>query len=126
MEKYLKGYEIEKAIDQGILLSKDGKGRLFFRGTNPRKVKDLMTDLAIVTGNVTKTDHYKKLRKLAEEALKKYGKDLDVSGYSLGGAMSYSIGQDLDIPSLSLNPLIANNVVSDLGPQNIVKNIDHS
>eukprot|EP00944_MAST-04C_sp_MAST-4C-sp1_P004369 g4369.t1 len=112
-----------QAIDQGILLSKDGKGRLFFRGTNPRKVKDLMTDLKIVTGKIRSTDHYKTLKKLAKEALEKYGKDLDVSGYSLGGAMSYTIGQELGIKSLSLNPLIASNVVSDLGPQNIVKNV---
>nr|MCH9715886.1 hypothetical protein [Gammaproteobacteria bacterium] len=35
----------------------------------------------------------------------------------------YTLGQELDIPSLSLNPLIASNVVSDLSPGNIVKNI---
>ncbi len=123
LKEHLKGYKIEKAIDEGILLSKGDKGRLFFRGTNPTKVKDIMTDLGIVTGNVSKTAHYKRLKKLAQEALEKYGKNLDMSGYSLGGAMSYSLGQDLDIPSLSLNPLIASNVVSDLSPQNIVKNV---
>ena len=37
--------------------------------------------------------------------------------------MSYAIGQDLDIPSLSFNPLIAQNVVDDLGPQALAKNI---
>ena len=121
IKEYLKGYKIEKAIDEGIFYSKNGKGRLAFRDTNPRKMKDIMTDFKIVSGGVKTTQHYKNLKKLSKEALKKFKKKLDISGYSLGGAMSYKIGQELGIPSLSLNPLIAQNVVSELGPHNITK-----
>ncbi len=124
LDKYLKDYKLEKVIDEGLLLSKGGKGRLFFRGSNLKKVKDIITDLKIVTGGIKNTKHYKNLKRLAEEAIKKFGKgNVDAAGHSLGGAMSYSIGQDLDIPSLSFNPLIASNVVDDIGPQNLAKNI---
>ena len=124
LEEYLPGYKVEKAINEGILVSKDGRGRLFFRGSNLRKLSDLLTDFKIYSGKISDTKHYKNLKNLADEAVQRFGKEnVTVAGHSLGGAMSYKVGQELDLPSLSLNPLIAPKVVSTLNPQNVATNV---
>ena len=85
-------------------------------------IKDILTDVKLMLGGIRDTQHYRNVKKLTQEAMNKFDK-VDISGYSLGGGMSYSVGQELDIPSLSLNPLIGRNVISELGPQNIARNI---
>ena len=72
-------YKLEKAIDEGIIVSKGGKGRVMVRGTNPKNFKDLMTDLKIMLGGIRDTQHYKNVKKLAQEAMDKFDK-VDIIG----------------------------------------------
>jgi hypothetical protein len=122
LKKYLPDYKLEKAIDNAILVSKGKKGRIFVRGTAPENIKDLLTDVKLMLGGLRDTKYYKDVKKLAQEAMEKFDK-VDISGYSLGGGVSYGLGQELGIKSLTYNPLIGRNVISELGPQNIARNV---
>ena len=123
LQKYLPGYKLDKVIDNAVLVSKDGKkGRIFVRGTAPENIKDILTDVNLMLGNLRNTKYYKDVKRLAQEAMEKYDK-VDISGYSLGGGVSYGLGQELGIKSLTYNPLIGRNVISELGPQNIARNV---
>ena len=122
LQKYLPGYKLEKALDSAILVSKGKKGRIFVRGTAMENMKDWMDNIKLMLGGIRDLPFYKETKQLAADAKEKFDK-VDISGYSRGAGASYGVGQELDIPSLSFNPLIGRKVISELGPQNIARNV---
>lgn len=70
-----------------------------------RAAEDLFTDAFISFDMTKQSPRYHESKKITKEAIDKYdGYNHIVSGFSLGGAMSNSIGQELDIASYSFNP----------------------
>lgn len=69
------------------------------KGTNPKSIQDIYTDVRLAGGQLKGTARYQDSKFLLAEAKRKYkGATTDVSGYSLGGTIAgYIAGADDDV-----------------------------
>lgn len=75
-----------------------------FAGTNIRNKSDLGADANLVVGNLKNTERYRNSAKIASAARNKYGNNVTLSGYSLGGAVADTLGGEEGYESVVYNP----------------------
>ncbi len=115
-EQYLERNGVAGTIDNdlssdvGLVFERpDGSVTVNYRGTNPRNLSDIKTDIALITGktDINSLEHIKGARSQLSDVIGKYGKEnLRLNGYSLGGQTGIHLGEELGIPSRSFNPLL--------------------
>lgn len=73
-------------------------------GTDFTNFKDIKADIGVVAGQVHNTQRYKESEDATRKVLGKYGKNVTLSGYSLGGAVADKLGQQMEMESVVFNP----------------------
>lgn len=75
------------------------------RGTKIDDVHDLLTDLAIVLGQESKTPQFKKTDRVVVDTVKKYGqKNVSLTGHSKSGLEMIETGERYNLPTYVFNP----------------------
>lgn len=90
------GYNYDSMLSNGnnsTYYNPETKKLLFaVKGTNPKSVNDVFTDVALLAGFLKNTNRYKDSKNLLKEAKQKYNEDkTTIIGYSLGGAIASGI-----------------------------------
>ena len=75
-----------------VFVDKRGNPNIVFRGTIPRRTKDLVSDLSILTGLEGVNPRFKQTKELTKEVERKYQKPANVYGDSLGGTLAERSG----------------------------------
>jgi len=78
--------------DSKVFIDKNGNPNIAFRGTHKFRVKDLISDLAVVTGLQDYDTRFKETKHLTKLVEDKYHKPANVFGYSLGGNLAEHSG----------------------------------
>jgi hypothetical protein len=86
------GYEMDSMLsnhNNQVWTNKEKKKLLFsVKGTNPRSLKDIGTDIYLAVGKLDKTDRYKESKRILKDARNKYqGYNTTNVGHSLGGSI---------------------------------------
>ena len=128
-EQYLTRNGVEGRIDGelsndvGLVFERpDGKVSVNYRGTNPKNVADLKTDINLITGktDINSLDHIKTAKSQLTDVIGKYGKeDLRLTGFSLGGQTAIHVGDELKIPTRTFNPLLGYQTLKNFAKNNI-------
>jgi hypothetical protein len=76
-----------------------------FRGTNPKNVRDLLTDAAIFLGKEAKTPRFMESERVTQNVLTsgKYNK-VTTTGHSMGGTQASHIAREFGVESHAYNP----------------------
>jgi hypothetical protein len=88
------GYKYDENLssnDAKVFVDENGKPNIAFRGTKPR-FKDYVSDLALLTGLEKYDTRFKESQRITQLVKDKYGKEPDVYGHSLGGALAEKSG----------------------------------
>ena len=88
------GYKYDDNLssnDAKVFVDENGKPNIAFRGTKPR-FKDYVSDLALLTGLEKYDTRFKESQRITQLVKEKYGKEPDVFGHSLGGALAEKSG----------------------------------
>jgi len=100
------GYEIDEALtdveEGGLVVVKDGKPEIAYRGTDVENPNDLVKDGKILLGQ----DHIQPARDQLELVEAKHGPVEEVSGFSLGGGTAIELAAEKDITSHTFNPAV--------------------
>ena len=128
-EQYLTRNGVEGRIDGdlsndvGLVFERpDGKVSVNYRGTNPRNVDDLKTDINLITGktDINSLEHIKTAKSQLTDVIGKYGReDLRLTGFSLGGQTAIHVGDELKIPTRTFNPLLGYQTLKNFAKNNI-------
>lgn len=103
------GYVVDKELSdvhRTVFFNPQNKRAVVsYRGTKVSDVRDLAADLAIVRGSEGSTPRFKQSLKLAEKAIKKYGKEnVTLTGHSLGGSQAIYVGHKTGLTAHAFNP----------------------
>lgn len=103
------GYEVDRELsnrNRTVFYHKEkNEAVIAYRGTNPKKLGDLGTDLAIAVGAQATTARFKNAEKVADQAVTKYGKEnVVVTGHSLGGSQALHVAAKKDLKAYAFNP----------------------
>ena len=104
-----RGWRIDPELssNEGLVLEKDGRVRVAYRGTDFSNVNDIVTDAAATAGVEKLAPQMRESRIQIEEVYAKYGRlPSELLGYSKGGAHAMYIGDLFGISSTSYNPLV--------------------
>jgi hypothetical protein len=92
--------------NNNILTVKDKKSKNVIcavRGTNFKKVDDLIED-AIITVGSQNSERLREIEALVEKVVKKYGKNnITLTGHSLGAHLATTISDNLDVKAVVFN-----------------------
>lgn len=89
------------------------KAVICFRGTNITDLADLQTDFAIWRGTEAESGAFANALLATRMAISKYGKNVTVTGFSLGGRIGLYVATKLDLtahlfnPGISFRPLLS-------------------
>ena len=116
----IKGWKIDNELsnDKGVVAvnEKTGKVKVSYRGTDAKgmNLSDLEADARIYLGTEGDHEHFTSAREQMKNTIKKYGKaNIDtVSGFSLGGNKSWTIGNEFKIKSRGFNSFIGKSIVN--------------
>ncbi len=98
-----------------VVINKEGKPEMAFRGTDKANLQDLKTDAAILFGKETETEQFKEADDLIQRVNEKYGMMPEhYSGFSLGGAKSLHFGQKYNTPTTNFNPFMGKNLTKNI------------
>ena len=98
-----------------VVVNKEGKPEMAFRGTDKANLQDLKTDAAILFGKETETEQFKEADDLIQRVNEKYGMMPEhYSGFSLGGAKSLHFGQKYNTPTTNFNPFMGKNLTKNI------------
>jgi hypothetical protein len=124
-EQYLMRNGVEGTIDSdlsndiGLVFERPGgKVSVNYRGTNPRNVDDLKTDINLITGktDINSLEHIKGAKSQLSDVIGKYGKEnLRLNGYSLGGQTAIHVGEEFRVPTRTFNPLLGYQTLKNFG-----------
>lgn len=109
LDKYNKnGWIVDEALTNNDATTLRNEGRketiVAIRGTDPRNVGDLWTDVGILLGTTKRRRRYNEIYALVENAISKYGREgLTLTGHSLGGELARLVGETLNIRSVVFN-----------------------
>ncbi len=128
-EQYLMRNGVEGTIDNdlsndvGLVFERpDGKVSVNYRGTNPKNVDDLKTDINLITGktDINSLDHIKTAKSQLNDVIGKYGReDVRLTGFSLGGQTAIHLGDEMEIPTRTFNPLLGYQTLKNFDKKNI-------
>jgi hypothetical protein len=86
-------YDPELSTNESkVFVDKKGRPNIAFRGTKPHIVKDLVSDLSILTGLQKYNPRFKEAQHLTKLVEDKYGQPANVYGDSLGGSLAEKSG----------------------------------
>lgn len=92
---YILDKEISNRESKAYFNPEENKLLITYRGTS--NLKDVGTDLALLTGNIKNTQRYKESKKFSNIAKTKYNvNDATFIGHSLGGSLSSSVADKND------------------------------
>lgn len=77
------------------------------RGTDPRNIADLGTDLFLIANKLKLTPRYHSEKRALKKTLRKYPKGTYsylLTGHSLAGALSIALSKAFDLPAKVYNP----------------------
>ena len=77
--------------------------KMSLRGTDFKNVKDVATDVGILTGKQKNTSMFKKDKKDFKKVVSKYGKNIKLHGHSLGGSRAYQLSKDNNVEASVFN-----------------------
>lgn len=80
------------------------KSHIAIRGTNKTDLGDLHTDLVLSVGNETSTPRYFASEIKLKQVKNKYGKNLSLSGHSLGGQIVANLTANHNVEGHAFNP----------------------
>ncbi len=89
------GYKYDDSLssnDAKVFIDEQGQPNIAFRGTHKMRFKDLKSDLALLTGLEKYDSRFKETQRITQLVKDKYGKEPDVFGHSLGGALAEKSG----------------------------------
>ena len=89
------GYSYDPQLstnESKVFISPSGVPNIAFRGTHKFRVKDLISDLAVVSGLQNYDTRFKETKHLTKLVEDKYHKPANVFGYSLGGNLAEHSG----------------------------------
>lgn len=96
--------DLELSNENRVVYHKEGKAKIAFRGTNPRNMKDLGTDLLVGLGLQDQSSRFKNAVKTTDLAIKKYGKEnVSLTGHSLGGSQSAYVSRKRGLKATGFN-----------------------
>ena len=111
-------YKIDSELSNNealVVINKEGKPEMAFRGTDKANLQDLKTDAAILFGKETETEQFKEADDLIQRVNEKYGMMPEhYSGFSLGGAKSLHFGQKYNTPTTNFNPFMGKNLTKNI------------
>ena len=89
------GYKYDSQLstnDNKVFIDKNGNPNIAFRGTHKLRTKDLLSDLAVLTGLDKYDTRFKEAQHVSKLVEEKYKKPVNVFGDSLGGALAEKSG----------------------------------
>lgn len=86
------GYIPHLSNDEIAVYQQNGKNHVAIRGTANKD--DAKTDIVLASGNLKKTNRYKRNKKHLEKVKQQLGDIHSITGHSLAGALSQSLGDD--------------------------------
>ena len=96
--------DLELSNENRVVYHKGGKAKIAFRGTNPRNLKDLGTDLLVGLGLQDVSSRMKNAVKTTDLAIKKYGKEnVSLTGHSLGGSQAAYVSRKRGLKATGFN-----------------------
>ena len=105
----------ELSNNEGLVVTKNGKPEMAFRGTDKTNFKDLQTDAAILIGREAETEQFENADNQIQNVKNKYGMLPEhYTGFSLGGAKSLHFGQKYNTPTTNLNPFMGKNLTNNI------------
>ena len=105
----------ELSNNEGLVVTKNGKPEMAFRGTDKTNFKDLQTDAAILIGREAETEQFENADNQIQSVKNKYGMLPEhYTGFSLGGAKSLHFGQKYNTPTTNLNPFMGKNLTNNI------------
>lgn len=89
------GYTYDSALstnDSKVFVDKNGNPNIAFRGTHKFRPKDVLSDLALLTGLDKYNPRFQESKHITKLVESKYGKPVNVFGDSLGGSLAEASG----------------------------------
>jgi len=109
------GYNIDVELsnprDGGLVVVKDGKAEIIYRGTDTSHAPDIIKDVDILLGR----ERFHIAEDQFDKVSEKYGTPESVSGFSLGGNIAMNIANKYNIKSTTFNPAIGRKLVFETG-----------
>ena len=115
---FTKGYKIDKTLstEEALVLTKgegsNKKVEIAWRGTNPKNISDIYTDVNIGLGSEEGTQQMLDADELTRTVIEEYGTVDHVSGFSLGGAKASTAGRTHNIKATLYNPWMGKNYIN--------------
>jgi len=111
-------YKIDDELSNSeglVVINKQGKPEMAFRGTDKSNFQDIKTDAAILFGNEAETQQFQDADNQIQSVKEKYGMLPEhYTGFSLGGAKSLHFGQKYNTPTTNLNPFMGKNLTKNI------------
>lgn len=82
---------------------RDSLSIIAFRGTNPSKIEDIVTNIHILYGNSSQCERFRKSESIYLSYKKKY-REVAVTGHSLGGSQAIHVAKLFGCPCWAWNP----------------------
>lgn len=96
--------DVELSNENRTVYQKEGKAKVAFRGTNPKNLKDLGTDLLVGLGLQDKSSRMKNAVKATDMVIAKYGKEnVSLTGHSLGGSQAAYVSRARGLDATGFN-----------------------
>lgn len=125
---FTKDYKIDKELstEEALVLTKgegsNKKVEIAWRGTNPKNMSDIYTDINIGLGSEEGTKQMLEADELTRAVIQKYGKVDHNSGFSLGAAKASTSGRTHNIKATLFNPWMGKNYINQ-GPTKEIQTI---
>ena len=92
-----RGYKLDPTLstrEQKVFIDDEGNPNIAFRGTNTKSIRDIGSDILLGLGLSKYDPRQKQSNALVEQVRSKYGKDPNLFGHSLGGALAEKSGKE--------------------------------
>ena len=129
LEESTRGWQIDRELStkEGLVLTKENRIRVAYRGTDLKNIHDLATDAAAFAGVEQAAPQMRSSKAQIEAIQRKYNQLPDeLLGYSKGGAHALAMGDEFKIPSTTFNPLIGRKQVLSTSevPHTVIRTVE--
>ena len=129
LEESTRGWQIDRELStkEGLVLTKENRIRVAYRGTDLKNIHDLATDAAAFAGVEQAAPQMRSSKAQIEAIQRRYNQLPDeLLGYSKGGAHALAVGDEFKIPSTTFNPLIGRKQVLSTSevPHTVIRTVE--